>query len=88
MVICKDLATTVAMHLCFDIETDGLLPTLTKLHCIVAMDVDTKEMESFGPDEIEAGIAYLQTASTLTGTTRSIRHSSHQEIYLTSAQTG
>ena len=76
------------MHLCFDIETDGLLPTLTKLHCIVAMDVDTKEMRSFGPDEIEAGIAYLQTASTLTGTTPAIRHSSHQENLLTSAQTG
>lgn len=55
------------MHLCFDIETDGLLPTLTKLHCIVAMDVDTKEMRSFGPEQIETGVAYLQTASTLTG---------------------
>ena len=46
------------MHLCFDIETDGLLPTLTKLHCIVAMDVDTKEMRSFRPDTGESMIQY------------------------------
>ena len=31
------------MRLAFDIETDGLIPELTKIHCIVARDIDTNE---------------------------------------------
>ena len=27
-----------------ELETDGLLDTLTKVHCIVLQDVDTKEV--------------------------------------------
>lgn len=48
-----------------DIETDGLLDTLTKIHCICTMDLDTGEERSFNPSEIDAGIAYLETASEL-----------------------
>ena len=32
------------MRLVFDIETDGLLPDVTKAHCIVLKDIDTNEI--------------------------------------------
>ena len=31
------------LRLVFDVETDGLLPQLTKLHCIELMNADTGE---------------------------------------------
>ena len=31
----------------FDIETDGLLETMTKIHCIVIYDIDNDKMHSF-----------------------------------------
>jgi len=37
-----DLPTS--MRLVFDIETDGLLPDVTKAHCIVLKDIDTNEI--------------------------------------------
>jgi hypothetical protein len=45
--------------LLFDIETDGLLDSCTKVHCICAMDWLTKETFSFGPQEIERGVNLL-----------------------------
>lgn len=53
------------MRICFDVETDGLLSSLTKIHCIVTQDVDTGEVKRFPPDEIDAALAYLLTADTL-----------------------
>ena len=35
------------MRVVFDIETDGLLDTLTKVHCLVAIDIDTEEIYKF-----------------------------------------
>ena len=32
------------MRLVFDIETDGLLPDVSKVHCIVLKDLDTNEV--------------------------------------------
>ena len=32
------------MRLVFDIEADGLLDTLTKIHCIVIHDLDDKKL--------------------------------------------
>ena len=32
------------MKLVFDIETDGLLPDVSKVHCIVLKDLDTNEV--------------------------------------------
>ena len=32
------------MRLVFDIETDGLLPDVSKVHCIVLKDLDTNEI--------------------------------------------
>ena len=48
-----------------DIETDGLLDTLTKVHCLVLQDVDTKEVFSYGPNEIQEGLDRMRTAEKL-----------------------
>ena len=54
------------MRLVFDIEADGLLDTITKIHCLVAIDADTYEVHQFGPDRIEEGLWFLH-GNTLIG---------------------
>jgi len=57
----------------FDLEANGLLnaeddkPEATRSWCISAIDIDHREPRFFGPDEIEAGLAYLATADVLAG---------------------
>lgn len=53
------------MRLLFDIEANGLLATITKVHCIAALDLDTEELRSFGPDQIDEALAYLYEADEL-----------------------
>lgn len=48
-----------------DIETDGLLDRLTTVHCLVLQDVDTKEVFSYGPNEIQEGLARMKSATKL-----------------------
>jgi DNA polymerase I-like protein with 3'-5' exonuclease and polymerase domains len=48
-----------------DIETDGLLDTLTKVHCLVLQDVDTEQVYSYGPNEIQEGLERMKTATKL-----------------------
>ena len=48
-----------------DIESDGLLDTITRVWCIHTLDVDTGEERGFGPDEILAGLDHLQSADEL-----------------------
>jgi DNA polymerase-1 len=61
------------MHqrLAFDCETDGLLPELTKLHCLAITDLDTGEQMDFadqpGHRPIRVGIALLFRAKLLVG---------------------
>ena len=50
------------MKLIFDIESDGLLPELTKIHCLVAKDIETNRLYSFRPDEVEKGLDLLSNA--------------------------
>ena len=50
-------------NLVFDIEADGLAPT--KIHCIVALDVDTKDVFTFDNTQLEAGYNMLQAATKL-----------------------
>ena len=45
------------MNLVFDIETDDLDASI--IWCIVALDVDTKEVHTFNPSEIDEGIMFL-----------------------------
>ena len=54
-------------RLVFDIETNDLPPNVTKIWCIVAKDIDTKHIYTFGPESIEEGIAFLQRADYLVG---------------------
>lgn len=52
----------------FDIETDGLLDTLSKVHCLVMKDDETGDLISLSPsDDIEAGVKKLQEADALIG---------------------
>ncbi len=53
------------MKLLFDIETDGL--DATKIWCLVAQEVDTGQVWSYGPDDIEEGVKLLNNASQLSG---------------------
>lgn len=55
------------MPIVFDIETDGLWPLYTKVHCICTIDVATKEAREFHGDTLENGLAYLSSASRLIG---------------------
>jgi hypothetical protein len=36
----------------FDLETNGLLDAVTRVHCAVAIDIDTDEVLDFKPHEI------------------------------------
>lgn len=53
------------MNLLFDIEANGLDPT--EIFCIVAIDVDTKDLYSFGCPDIQEGYELLQKADKLIG---------------------
>lgn len=46
----------------FDIEANGFLDVVTKVHCIHASDVVTKEKFAFGPDQIAQGLELLEKA--------------------------
>ncbi len=52
-------------NLVFDIEADGLDPT--KIHCIVAQDVDTMDVFTFDNTQLEAGYLFLKSADKLIG---------------------
>lgn len=54
-------------RLLFDIETDGLLDSMTKIHCIVVMDPESKEVRSFRPDQVENGVHLLNSVDEVIG---------------------
>ena len=49
----------------FDLETDGVFPDLTKIHCIVIKNHGVSL--SFGPDEIDLAVDHLSRAPVLCG---------------------
>lgn len=53
--------------LIFDLETDGLLDEVTKVHCCVIIDDATGQIYSYGPTEIQLAIDLLSEATTLIG---------------------
>lgn len=55
------------MRVVFDIETDGLLEEARRVWCLVAIDVDTGETHSFGPDTINQGLELLGKCDRLIG---------------------
>jgi DNA polymerase I len=55
------------LRLAFDIEADGLLDTVAKIHCIVVADLDRDEITEYGQTEITAALEHLGRAAYLTG---------------------
>lgn len=55
------------MKLAFDIEANGLLDTVTQVHCICCVDLETDETFNFGPDNLEEGYRLLEKADFLVG---------------------
>ena len=55
------------MKLIFDIETDGLILSVTKIHCIVIKNIDTNKIYSFKYDEIDKALKLLSDATLLVG---------------------
>ncbi|WP_444957588.1 DNA polymerase [Microbulbifer sp. ZKSA002] len=53
------------MRLAFDIETNGLLHQLTKIHCIVAICIDTGKEYIYTGSAIEQGVEMLSRAELL-----------------------
>ena len=57
--------------LIFDIETNGLLDSVTAIHCLVTKDPDTHEVRRFrkntAENNIDEGLALLDTAERLAG---------------------
>lgn len=53
--------------LIFDIETDGLLEDMTKIHCMCIKDTKENKMYRFRPDEVEAGVRMLMSGDTICG---------------------
>jgi len=53
--------------LIFDLETDGLLDDVTKVHCMVTHDTETGEVKTYDPDHIEDGIEALRDAQQIGG---------------------
>lgn len=51
----------------WDLESDGLLDTITKIHCIVLRHVETDEVQTYGPDEIKAALFTLMNAEEVIG---------------------
>lgn len=45
----------------FDIETDGLLDSLTTIHCMCIKESETGNMYRFRPDEVEKGVRWLMS---------------------------
>ena len=53
--------------LVFDIETDGLLDTVTTVHCMAIQDHTTGEMFTYRPHEISKGVEKLLQADCICG---------------------
>ena len=51
----------------FDIESNGLLDDLTTIHCIVLKDINTQQLYSFKPNEVEKGLELLSNADHIIG---------------------
>jgi DNA polymerase I len=51
----------------FDLESDGLLNELTKIHCLALIDIDTGKPHSFDPREVQWGVGLLTDADLIVG---------------------
>lgn len=51
------------MALIFDLETDGLLEDVTKIHCLVIKDTENGKVDTYIHDDVARGVSRLSTAS-------------------------
>ena len=51
----------------FDLESNGLLDTVSTIHCIVLRHVETDEVKAFGPDDIQDALDILTDAEEVIG---------------------
>jgi hypothetical protein len=61
------IMTMKTKEILFDLETDGLIPHVSQIHCGVTMDLATLKVHTFGPSDIEALIEELSSATLLAG---------------------
>jgi DNA polymerase I-like protein with 3'-5' exonuclease and polymerase domains len=55
------------LRLAFDIEADALLDAATKAHCVAVADLDSDQIDEYGPEQIPAALEHLARADYLTG---------------------
>jgi DNA polymerase I-like protein with 3'-5' exonuclease and polymerase domains len=55
------------LHLIFDLESDGLLEVVSRVHCIVIDELDSDRKYEYGPGHIPDALAHLARADTLIG---------------------
>lgn len=55
------------MELILDVETNGFVDKLNKIHCIVCKDIKTEKVYSYNPKNINEGLELLKKADTLIG---------------------
>lgn len=55
------------MQYVFDLESNGLLDSLTKIHCLVLKEIDSGKVHSFTPNKVEEGLKLLSEADLISG---------------------
>ena len=55
------------MRLVFDLEANGLLYDASRIHCLVAKDIDTGDLHKFEPSQVEHGLKLLMQADQVIG---------------------
>lgn len=55
------------MRLVFDLEANGLLNDASRIHCLVAKNIDTGDLHKFEPSQVEQGLQLLMQADQVIG---------------------
>jgi hypothetical protein len=65
--ICSATTQANGLRLIFDLEADGLLETIRRIHCIVIEEADSDRRYEYGPDHITEALTHLARADELIG---------------------
>ena len=55
------------MKLIVDLEANGFLENLNRIHCIVVKDIETNKVYRYNPDNLEDALKILKQATLLIG---------------------
>lgn len=61
------IVKTGGLRLAFDAEANGLVDDASALHCVVVADLDSDQINEYGPAQITAALEHLTHANYLTG---------------------